>query len=149
MNNLNTTQRTLDHEGREVFIQHDYDFVSKVLYKKKPNLVWFLRNKSNKFEKYEPNYSDWYIAVAVEKLEKIKEDRHLIDSSLIMSYRWAIREGFNHQLDPALKKSYDYPGNRNNIKGVLAYIDRIKKASGKEMEEILSSDNKSSSTNEK
>jgi hypothetical protein len=53
-----------------------------------------------------------------------------------LSYRWAIREGYNHQLDKALQCQYDYPRNQNTVKGIQGYIDRIKKASDAEMKSI-------------
>lgn len=74
---------------------------------------------------YKKESYDWQIIVALEKIDLIKEDRHLITSDLILSYRWAIREGFGHMLDPHLKNQYDRPRNRNTIKGVQSYINRI------------------------
>ena len=131
--------RELTHEeGKEVIIQHDWDFCSKVYYKgEKWPLFFFQDEKGNFTTKHYSDYNDWYIQVAIEKLDKIKENRHLINSSFLLSYRWAIREGFNHQLDTSLQKAYDSPNNRNNIKGVQAYIDRIKKASDEEMKGII------------
>lgn len=85
---------------------------------------------------YEKHESDWYMAVALEKSDLVKEDRHLLTHDLLVFYRWAIREGFNHQLDPLLRNPYEYPRNRNTVKGIQGYIDRIKKASDAEMEEI-------------
>jgi hypothetical protein len=76
---------------------------------------------------------DWYMTVALEKIDKVTQERHLITAELILSYRWAIREGYNHQLDSALKNQYDYPRNQNTVKGIQGYIDRIKKASDAEM----------------
>lgn len=78
--------------------------------------------------------SDWYMIVALEKAEKVTTDRHLLTSELLLSYRWAIREGYNHTLDPALKNRWDYPRNQNTIKGIQGYIERIKKLSEKEYE---------------
>lgn len=79
---------------------------------------------------------DWYMQVALEKSDLVKVDRHLLTSQLLHSYRWAIREGYNHMLDPNLRKQYDYPRNQNTIKGIQGYIDKIKKASDKEMEAV-------------
>ena len=87
------------------------------------------------FTKHE---SDWYILVALEKADKVKIDRHLLTKALILRYRWAIREGYNHQLDPALKNRYDYPRNQNTIKGIEGYIARIERASEAKMQSILS-----------
>ena len=80
---------------------------------------------------------DWYMNVVIEKADKVKEDRHLLTRELLLSYRWAIREGFNHQLDPHLKNRWDHPRNRNTIAGIQGYVDNIKAKSDAEMEEIL------------
>ena len=82
---------------------------------------------------YDKAEYDWYMTVALEKVDKVNQDRHLLTAELILSYRWAIREGYNHQLDSALKNQYDYPRNQNTVKGITGYIDRIKKASDSEM----------------
>lgn len=82
---------------------------------------------------YEKAEYDWYMTVALEKVDKVTQDRHLLTSELILGYRWAIREGYNHQLDTALKNRYDYPRNQNTVKGIQGYINRIKKASDAEM----------------
>ena len=79
---------------------------------------------------------DWYLVVALEKADQVKNDRHLLTRELLLSYRWAIREGYNHQLDSALKKRYDFPRNRNTIKGIRGYIERIEKASEEEMKNL-------------
>lgn len=84
---------------------------------------------------HKPGY-DWYMMVALEKSDLVKEDRHLLTYDLLTQYRWAIREGYNHQLDPALKNAHAFPRNRNTIKGINDYITLIKKASDKEMEVI-------------
>ena len=78
---------------------------------------------------YQKEEHDWYMAVALEKADKVTRDRHLLTAELIISYRWAIREGYNHQLDKALQRQYDYPRNQNTVKAIQGYIDRIKKAS--------------------
>ena len=85
---------------------------------------------------YEKAEYDWYMTVALEKVDKVTQDRHLLTSDLILGYRWAIREGYNHQLDTALRNQYDYPRNKNTVKGIQGYIDRIKKASDAEMASI-------------
>lgn len=82
---------------------------------------------------YEKAEYDWYMTVALEKVDKVTQDRHLLTAELILGYRWAIREGYNHQLDSALKNQYDYPRNQNTVKGIQGYVDRIKKASDAEM----------------
>lgn len=76
---------------------------------------------------YEQRDYDWYMSVALEKSDKVKEDRHLLTADLLMNYRWAIREGYNHQLDPNLRGSYDEPRNRNTVQGIRNYIANIKK----------------------
>lgn len=85
---------------------------------------------------YEKAEYDWYMTVALEKVDKVTQDRHLLTAELILGYRWAIREGYNHQLDTALRNQYDYPRNQNTVKGIQGYIDRIKKASDAEMASI-------------
>jgi len=83
---------------------------------------------------YEKAEYDWYIIVALEKSDLVKEDRHLLTGSLIIQYRNAIREAYNHELDSAIKNSYDYPRNRNTVKGIQDYIKRINDAQQKQME---------------
>lgn len=78
---------------------------------------------------YEKPEYDWYITVALEKVDKVTQDRHLLTSELIMNYRWAIREGYNHQLDPALRNRYDYPRNRNTVEGIKSYVKLIESKS--------------------
>lgn len=73
---------------------------------------------------------DWYMLSALEKIDKVKKDRHLLTSDLIIGYRMAIREAYNHDLDNAIKNRFDLPRNRNTITGIRAYIERISKASG-------------------
>jgi hypothetical protein len=70
------------------------------------------------------------------KADQVKLDRHLLTSELLLSYRWAIREGYNHMLDPHLRSAYDYPRNRNTVKGIQGYIDLIQKRSDAEMKSI-------------
>ncbi len=81
---------------------------------------------------YEKPKYDWYMAVALEKSDLVKDDRHLLTYDLLVAYRWAIREGYNHQLDSALQNQYDYPRNRNTVQGIKKYIERIQKASERE-----------------
>lgn len=85
---------------------------------------------------YKKHKYDWYMQVALEKSDMVQQDRHLLTYELIVSYRWAIREGYNHCLDPALNAQYAYPRNRNTIAGMRAYIARIQKASKTEMENL-------------
>jgi len=77
------------------------------------------------------------MVVALEKVDKVTEDRHLLTSELILNYRWAIREGFNHMLDSNLTNQYDHPRNRNTVKGIENYVDRIKRLSMNEMKWAL------------
>jgi len=79
---------------------------------------------------------DWYIIVALEKADKVKSDRHLLTRELILEYRWAIREGFRHGLDPDLKCKFDHPRNQNTIKGIQGYINRITKLSGQPLKNV-------------
>lgn len=124
---LEDDRRSLDHpEGSSLFIQHDFDFYSVCYYKEKSNEpVFFLKNPtSGKFNRLQ--YGRWYMVTALEKLQKISEnEKHLITEELVNGLWYAIREGYNHQLDPNLKREYDTPRIQNNIKAIKAYIDRI------------------------
>ena len=128
---VNDSKRPLPHEeGKEVLIQHDYDFASTVYYKGANFPVFFLKDDSGAFTRiHAPGHQDWYMIVAISKLNNITADRHLITPELVLHYRWAIREGYNHQLDPRLRNAYDNPNNRNTIAGVKGYIEKILKAS--------------------
>jgi len=70
---------------------------------------------------------DWYMTVALEKSDKVQEDRDKITASLLMNYRWAIREGYQHSLDSDLKNKYDQPRNRNTVVGIILYTKQIVK----------------------
>lgn len=85
---------------------------------------------------YEKEDYDWYMTVALEKVDKVTQNRHLLTAELILLYRWAIREGYNHELDKNLKNKYDYPRNQNTVSGIQAYIKRIEKASDDEMKAL-------------
>ena len=87
---------------------------------------------------YKQEKYDWYMSVALEKSDKVKKDRHLLTADLLISYRWAIREGYNHQLDQALKRQYDAPRNKNTVQGIKSYISLIQKRSDAEMKSIFS-----------
>lgn len=105
---------------------------------KRERVVQFTNNETITFKQPEPKVynkheSDWYMQVALEKVDKVTQERHLLTAELILGYRWAIREGYNHQLDSALRNQYDYPRNQNTVKGIQGYINRIKKASDAEM----------------
>lgn len=131
------TKRKLNTEPfKTVFIQHDFDFYSVVYYHGDPSdePVFYLKNPtSREFEVL--TYSRWYMTIAFEKLRKLdRSEQSQITKELVYSFRWAIREGYNHQLDPNLRNPYDTPRIRNTIKAVKAYIERIDKASKKEME---------------
>lgn len=79
---------------------------------------------------------DWYMTIALEKSDKVKDDRHLLTADLLISYRYAIREGYNHQLDPNLRNRYDEPRNHNTVQGIKNYIAKIQKLSDAEMAEF-------------
>lgn len=122
------TRRKLPHEpGKEVFIQHDYDFYSCVYYKedKTDEPIFFLKNQqTGEFERLP--YTHWYMVTAFEKLRKLPPDEiRLIDKTLVNDFWYAIREGYNHMLDPALRSPYDCPRIRNTLNAVRAYIKRI------------------------
>ncbi|MDR3026034.1 hypothetical protein [Chryseobacterium sp.] len=74
---------------------------------------------------YEKADYDWYMTVALEKTDKVTVDRHLLTAELIISYRNAIREGYQHQLDSNLRNTYDFPRNRNTINGIIGYTNKI------------------------
>src|ERR1700712_2117703 len=61
---------------------------------------------------------DWYIIVAIEKADKCNSNRHELTRELLLEYRWAIREGYNHCLDKNIKNPYDQPRNKNTIEGI-------------------------------
>lgn len=85
---------------------------------------------------YEKEEYDWYMTVALEKVDKVTRDRHLLTSELILQYRWAIREGYQHGLDSSLRNRYDHPRNQNTVQGIQGYVARIKKASDAEMKQF-------------
>jgi len=85
---------------------------------------------------YEKQEYDWYMTVALEKVDKVTQNRHLLTAEMILSYRWAIREGYNHELDKNLKNKYDYPRNQNTVIGIQGYINRIEKASKAETSDL-------------
>jgi hypothetical protein len=93
--------------------------------------------KQPELKVYEKHEYDWYMTVALEKSDLVKSDRHLLTYELLVSYRWAIREGYNHGLDSNLRTAYAHPRNQNTVKGIQKYIDRITKASKEEMEAIM------------
>lgn len=108
---------------------------------KRERVVEFTNNETITFKQqevavYQKHESDWYMTIALEKSDLVKEDRHLLTYKLLVDYRWAIREGFNHELDKSLKNPYSYPRNRNTVKGIQDYIARIVKASEAEMKSL-------------
>lgn len=98
--------------------------------------ITFKHFSKPELEVYQQKDYDWYMSIALEKSDKVKEDRHLLTADLLISYRWAIREGFNHQLDSNLRNNYDEPRNQNTIKGIRGYIAKIQKASDDEKDKI-------------
>jgi hypothetical protein len=110
-------------DDKEIFIQHDYEFCTILYLKGEPFPKYFLLEKNNSSDSeyvlHEKNYSDWYIEVAITKIDKIEKDRHLITPKLVLEYREVIREAYNHELDSAIKNPYDEPRNKNTIEGVL------------------------------
>ncbi len=104
----------------------------------KEMLITFKFPGMSTFEKHD---YDWYITVALEKADQVRADRHLLTRDLLLQYRWAIREGYQHQLDPNLNKQFAYPRNKNTVQGIEGYIALISKKSQAEMagfEEALS-----------
>lgn len=132
---LEDNRRALNHpEGNEPVIQHDFDFYSVVYYSflsREP--VFFLKDpQSGLFKKLQ--YGRWYMCTALEKLQKIPaNEKHLITEALVNGFWYAIREGYNHMLDPNLRNEYDTPRIQNNIKAVQSYIKRIAEKGQKRM----------------
>lgn len=81
---------------------------------------------------YEKADYDWYITVVLEKANEVKVGRHLLTAQLLLKYRWAIREGYQQQLDPNLRRQYDRPRNKNTIAGIQGYIAGIEKKSNQQ-----------------
>lgn len=116
----------VDKKGFCTIIWNNYPFITaSIVFHYPKDDVYILHNY------------DQYMRTAIEKAEKVKEDPHLITSSLMYGYRWAIREGYNHMLDPHLRDKYDQPRNRNTIKGIEGYVAKINKASDEEMKAIM------------
>lgn len=114
-------------------IKKDFYESSGFDFTEKTEIITFNNPEKSEYTKHE---YDWYIVVALEKADQVKIDRHLLTRELLLSYRWAIREGYNHQLDTNLKNRYDYPRNRNTIEGIKGYISLIQKRSEEEMKNI-------------
>lgn len=75
-----------------------------------------------------PKYKqDWYMIVAIEKADKVKTNRHLLTGKLLIAYRHAIREAYNHDLDKSMHQQWAHPSNQNTIAGIQGFIDRINK----------------------
>ena len=119
--------------SEETIIEND---IVKRVRKTPFTLVETIHFKNEGKEPFEKGERDWYITVALEKADKVKVDRHLLTQELLLQYRWAIREGFNHMLDPNLRNQYDYPRNQNTINGIKGYIKKIQEKSDKEMEDL-------------
>lgn len=117
--------RPLPVDKERIIVQLDYDFCSSVWLKEEEYPKYFIFNADGTHILHERSYNDWYIIVAITKLDKVKENRHLITPDLVLSYRAAIREAFNHLIDSAIRNPYDEPRNRNTIEGVKGYIKRI------------------------
>jgi len=99
-------------------------------------IITFKRFSKPELEVYEQKDYDWYMSVALEKSDKVTEDRHLLTADLLISYAYAIREGYNHCIDPHLLRRYDEPRNRNNIKGIKNYINYIKRISDERLDNM-------------
>lgn len=136
---LDENRRMLDHpESKKPIIQHDFDFYSVVYYDLSSHEpVFFLRDQASGTFKRLP-YGRWYMSTALEKLQKIPaNEKHLITEELVNGFWYAIREGYNHMLDPNLRNEYDTPRIRNSIKAVQAYIKRIEEKGKERVRKIL------------
>ena len=116
-----TNKRQLHHNGRKVFRQDDYSFASVVRYYDNALVVvCFVKDEKGNFVERE---FGWYLDIAIQKLDAIQEDRHLITLSLIMQYAGAIRQAYQRDI---IKSSYGKPRNKNTIRAVKAYIEKMK-----------------------
>jgi len=116
--------RQLPHHGRKVFRQEDYDFASVVRYYENATaIVCFIKDEKGDFVERE---FGWYLDIAIQKLDAVQKDRHLITLSLVVQYANAIRQAYQRNI---IKSSYGKPRNKNTIKAVKAYI--------RKMEEII------------
>ena len=70
---------------------------------------------------------DWYLTAALEKADNVPKDRHLLTRELLLQFRGAIREAYQHQLDFSMKRQYNHPNCRNTIQAIRNYIERIRK----------------------
>jgi hypothetical protein len=122
---LDADMRPLPIAKDKILVQYDYDFCSCVWLKDEEYAKYFIFNADGTHIVHERTYNDWYIAVAVAKLDRIRENRHRITPDLLLRYRSAIREAYNHMLDDAIRNPYDEPRNRNTVEGVEGYIKRI------------------------
>jgi len=95
----------------------------EVEFTNKETITFFLPEGEERV--YEKAANDWKMTVALEKVDKVKKDRHLLTGELIIQYRNAIREGYSKELDPHLVREYDHPRNQNTINGIKGYITRI------------------------
>lgn len=111
------------------------------VYKRERTIQYTLREtitfKLPKPQVYEKHEYDWYMQIALEKTDMVKVDRHELTAELIIAYRYAIREGYNHELDPHLKNQYSFPRNRNTIQGIKSYIAVIERKQNERMEYVL------------
>lgn len=96
-------------------------------------MITFLHDKKE-FKKYD---YDWYMSVALEKADKVTKDRHQLTGKLIIAYRHAIREAYNHNLDKSMYQQWAHPSNRNTIAGIRGFIDKIAKIKEKQLNEFL------------
>ncbi len=92
----------------------------EILQPQKGRLIKF----KHEAREYQAARHDWYMLVALEKAELVKSDRHLLTSSLLIQYRNAIREAYNHDLEGPMKQ-WQHPKNHNSIEGIRSYIRRI------------------------
>lgn len=86
---------------------------------------------------YKQHDYDWYMTVALGKVDNVVKDRHLLTAEVIIGYRNAIREGFNHMLDPHLRNRYDYPRNRNTVQGIIKYTEGIFKKQAEQHKKMM------------
>jgi len=102
----------------------------------KEETITFKQFSKPELQVFKQHDYDWYMTIALEKSDKVKDERHLLTADLLILYRYAIREGYNHQLDPNLRNRYDEPRNRNTVQGIKNYIAKIQKLSDAEMAEF-------------
>jgi hypothetical protein len=128
--NINNVENLTSQQVKETDF---YTAEWEILQPEKGRLIRFKHEP----REYQAQQYDWYMLVALEKAELVKTDRHLLTSSLLIGYRHAIREAYNHDLEGPMKQ-WQHPRNQNSIEGIRSYIKRIGEKSQARINSILS-----------